>query len=553
MSINPLSLTDFQNFFSGSKQNYGQHKYNFTDDDVKEKGTNKTVTNKLITRDQFRAHLDGKMGLGIIPVTEEGKCKFSVIDVDVYNKDLSMFLRAIDNYNFPIVPFKSKSGGLHLYIFFDNFVNAKDAIDITQKLVNILTLDLYVKKNENRIIEIFPKQYKVKEGSVGNWINLPYYNVKDTRQGALQNEKMLSLEEAIVLIKKRMKSISEIESFISELIFNDAPPCLQTLYILNPLGRHDGRNEYLFSFGAYLKKKDENFFEQRLFEVNQSMNYPLSKGELEKTIISSLRKKDYNYKCKQYPCAEYCNKVICKTREYGVGKQDGYFSNLEYGKMSQIRTEQPYYEWEIRVQGEEKWKKLRFKNEDEVIKQDVFLRLCFRELYMLPIKLKQSEWVKIVNQSLEEIVIVSVEEGDDSSPVTLFRALFLDFILSRARGDAKEQLFNKKVYFSKETNEYLFRVKDLSEFLFVIKNFRYIQPTEVHSNLRDLGCKSRKIRLATGKQVRVSAFPLENIKKYSVLLNDDEDEKFEPNFEDFDNEDVSHDLPLNTDFDDEVY
>jgi len=529
MPLDVMLITEFQNIFSGSDRNYGQHVYNFTNEG-KEKGSNKTITESLLGYEQYKDQINGKVGLGVIPINEDHKCKFTVIDIDVYDRDLNMFIEAIDNQNFPLVPFRSKSGGLHIYTFFKDFVNAKEAIEVTQSMVSALSLDMYMKKSVNRMVEIFPKQFKLQNGSVGNWINLPYYNASKSRQCVIQRGEDLPIEKAMVLIKSKTTTVENVRAFIKDLPFSDGPPCLQTIYMLNPLEQNDGRNEYLFSFGAYLKKKDENFFENKLFEINSTLRNPIDKDELERTVIASLRKKDYNYKCTQYPCVDYCNKAVCRTREYGVGKQDGYFSDVEYGQLTQIKTTQPYYEWLVKIQGDEKWAKLKFKSEDEIIKQDVFLRLCFRELHVLPIKLKQTEWVKIVNQSLNDIIIHVIDEDDETSPVTMFKALTLEFITGRARAYTKDQIFGRKVYYDKDRSEYLFRTKDLSDFLFLEKNMRFIQPAEVHSLLRDMDCSQKRIRTEAGKQLRVNIFKHRNIEKHSVIFEIDEQERFEPDF-----------------------
>ncbi len=105
--------------------------------------------------------------------------------------------------------------------------------------------------------KIFPKQIKLSDKSVGNWINLPYYDADNKKQVALHNSKELSLNDALTLIKKKQTSLPEIEEFMSDLLFKDAPPCLQMLYILNPL-EDSGRNNYLFSFYYVLFMKRGN-------------------------------------------------------------------------------------------------------------------------------------------------------------------------------------------------------------------------------------------------------------------------------------------------------
>jgi hypothetical protein len=506
MAIPQLQVSDFMSVFKGNIHNYGQHVYKYIEGEEKENGTNATIKNKLVTEATFKDHLNGKKGLGIIPINEENKCYFAVIDVDIYKVNLNMYVDAIEKNNFPLVPFKSKSGGLHIYCFFKNPVDAKAAVDIMRKMAAVLSIDLLVKNTENRMVEIFPKQYKLDKNKVGSWINLPYYDAGGpSRQCAMKDGKELSLSEALLLIKEKRSTLNEIRSFLDELPHKDGPPCLQSIYILNSLDKNSGRNNYLFSFGVYLKKKDENFFEQALFEINRTLSKPLTGEELERTILSSLRRKDYQYKCNESPCVDYCKKKVCKTRDFGVGKDGGYFSNLDYGELIQYKTHEPYYEWDIKLQEVDGFKKLRFKNEDEIIKQDAFLKLCFRELHVLPTKLKPSEWFKIINQSLEELKIEEVDVDSDTSSMSMFRSIFFEFLLNRAMAATKDQILTKRVYFDATKDEYYFRTKDLMDYLFLAKNFRQFTSGEIHGVLRDMGCRTIRIRTESDKQLRVIA------------------------------------------------
>lgn len=526
--IQQLHISDFQKLFTGNIHNYGQHVYKFTTKGKKEEGKNQTVTNTLITIEHYKMHLEGKKGLGVIPINEDNKCKFSVIDVDIYDKDLSMYLNAIERNDFPIIPFTTKSGGLHLYVFYKTFISAKEAIDVMRKLSSLLSLDILYKSVMNRTLEVYPKQYKLAKGTSGSWLNLPYYNSTDTRQYVIRNDKKLSLEDALLYIKEKIVTLTEVHDFIKELPFGDAPPCLQSMYILNPLKANTNRNDYIFAFGTYLKKKDENFFEQALFEIDSSLTAPLGSEELERTALKSLRKKDYPYRCTQSPIVDYCNKNICKRREFGVGKEGGYFSSLEYGKLFQVRTAQPYYEWEVKTCEQEEFKKLRFRNEEEIIKQDVFLKLCFRELHNLPVKMKQLEWFKLVNQYLLEITIVDVNADDDMSPDSLFRSIFFDFLLNRSMAKTKDQILLKRVYYDQRKELYYFRSKDFNEYLFINKNFRFFGPVEIHGLLKDMKVHTERIRTESGKQLRILSLASSHIGETIRMENNID---FEPDFD----------------------
>jgi len=514
--IQSLQLAEYMDLFAGNTSNYGVHQYNFTKEG-KETGKNSTETNKLLTVEQYKAHLLGKMGLGVIPINEDGEAKFGVIDIDVYDTDLSAYIEAIEEHDFPLVPFKSKSGGLHIYMFMRQAVAAKSVVDMLNRMVSVLCLDIYIKQKLNRLIEIFPKQVKVNVGSVGSWINLPYYDVEHTRQYAIVRGKKLNFDDALAYAKSKRKTLAEVRTFLDEMPNAEGPPCLQSIALLNAVSKGGGRNNYLFSFGVFLKKSDPEFWEQKLFDVNNAMHDPLPRDELENTIISSLRKKDYAYKCLDAPCVDFCRKAVCKTREFGIGKEGGYFSELEYGRLIQVKSYEPYYEWDVRVMGNESFKRLRFQSEAEIIGQDSFLRLCFRELHVLPVKLKQSEWYKLINQALKELDIVRVEQEDDTTPIGLFKSIFVEFLTKRAMAQTKEQILNKRVYFDHAEQCFYFRTQDLSDFVFLVKGFKYYMPGVIHGLLRDFKAESVRIKTEGGKQLRVYAIKEKDVEAMGYM------------------------------------
>lgn len=505
-----LQLAEFMDLFTGDIHNYGVHTYNFKAQG-KEEGKNVTITSKLVTIEQYKMHLQGAIGLGIIPITTDGEARFGVIDIDVYDVDLAPYITAIETHDFPLVPFKSKSGGLHLYLFMRQAVAAKSVVDLLNRMVAILSLDIYVKHKLNRLVEVFPKQVKIAVGGVGSWINLPYYDVEHTRQYAVLRGEKLSIDNALSYIKTKRKSLVEARAFLNDLPNADGPPCLQTISLLNSIGKGGGRNNYMFSFGVFLKKSDPEFWEQKIFGVNEAMVEPLSRDELEATVVNSLRKKDYAYKCADVPCIDFCRKAVCKTRDYGIGKEGGYFSELEYGKLVQVKAYEPYYEWEVRILGEEAFKLLRFQNEADIIGQDAFLRLCVRELHVLPVKLRQSEWFKLVNQALKELTVVAVEKEDDTTPIGLLRSILTEFLTERAMAQTKEQILNKRVYCDPDTGCYYFRAQDLSDYVFLVKSFRYFLPGQLHGLLRDFKAEPTRIKTESGKQFRVYCITKDNV------------------------------------------
>ena len=122
-------------------------------------------------------------GLIMPPIhAETNLCKFGAIDVDVYNnpEELKRIVGEIYVKNLPLVPCFSKSGGLHLYIFF------KDLVPASALRKHLMGLNKSLKVNAK---EVFPKQTelkyneKKKKFEIGNGILLPYKSVIHSSKG----------------------------------------------------------------------------------------------------------------------------------------------------------------------------------------------------------------------------------------------------------------------------------------------------------------------------------------------------------------------------------
>ena len=91
------------------------------EDDERGKKQAKYVTvHEPVTSAIWQQHLKGQLRIGLRPDIKD-QCKWACIDVDPANyKDYSekKYVDIIKNYSLPFVPVKSKSGGLHIFIFF---------------------------------------------------------------------------------------------------------------------------------------------------------------------------------------------------------------------------------------------------------------------------------------------------------------------------------------------------------------------------------------------------------------------------------------------------
>jgi hypothetical protein len=489
---------EFMELFSGNTDSYGKHlPFADNENEVKKKGKNLTIKQKVTLKD-YSKHLLGIEGLGIIPLNKDNNVKFIAIDIDNYNKELIKKI-VIKNYfnQLPFVPFRSKSGGLHLYIFFDKFYEYKPIYEITKQFIPVLGLD--------NNVEIFPKQITIKKGRSGNWINLPYFNHTETKQYLInENNEETTLTEALLLIKEKVLTFDQYKNSMNNFALMDAPPCLQRLYYEREI---ELRNEYLFNLATYLKNKNEETFDTEIFDYNEFLIDPLDPKEIERTIISSHKKKDYTYKCKTPPIQDVCIRDLCKKRRYGIEGED--ISKLSFEEFIQHRTDPPYYEWIINGIS------FTFFNETDIINQQKFRELCFRKLNILPFRLKENKWVEIVNRALANIIVKGVEADEDISPGSIFMNHLYEYLEHRVHAENYSQVLIDRVYKDEKTRTYIFRGKDFVNYLFYQKNFRYFKVLEIQDRLKKLNALPERLYIdKNNRSTRVWRLPFRSIATY---------------------------------------
>lgn len=443
------------------------HVYGKTIKGKKEEGKNYTKV-EPITEQQYKEHLEGKQGLGIIPIQSNNTCHFAVLDVDVYEKDIiNSYTNFIYEHGLPVVPFNSKSGGLHVYLFLKIPIAVNAVRTYMSRIATLMGL--------NNKTEVFPKQTTIIAGQVGNWINLPYYGLKISR-AINKDKKHMLFETAIKHIKSYQQTEQSLMQFFENLSLADAPPCLQHIFLK---GQTNSRNEYLFSLACYYKAKFGDDFEFKISEANNQLKDPVGTAELQRTVIATHKRKDYTYKCASEPIVSFCNKVICKIAQYGIGGQE--ISNLDFEEFIQYTSDPPYYEWVVNG------KALRFYSELEIIQQLRFRSLCFRELHTLPNRVKEIVWTRIVNQALENVIVKKITSEEDISPGTLFKEFLMEFLEKRAPAKIKQHILLDRVFKDKDLSQYVFKAQNLVSFLVNQKQFRFYGTTEIQVRLRELG------------------------------------------------------------------
>lgn len=498
-------IREFEKLFKGYERAYGQFTpfKGLTSLNGKQEGKYSTIKD-TIPEQAYSGHLGGTHGLGIIPVNEKGESSFGVLDVDVYGDDLSLYRAALLRSPLPLSLFRSKSGGLHVYVFFKPAASAVRVQKALKNLAEVYGIDILTKRSTRKSPEVFPKQTKAVAGKQGSFINLPYFGGNNTdRYMFSEDGEALPLRDALDYIKDRQTSIESFEQALNALPFGDAPPCLQTLLLLDPFESVGNRNTFLFSVAVFLKKKDEDGFDDTLHAINRDLSNPLPEKEVQETIVASIKQRDYFYKCREAPLCDFCRSGKCKGREYGVGREGGSFSSLEFGRMRQIGEHEPLYTWEVRQQDMEEWATLEFRNETELIDQRRFGELCLRHLKRMPSKLKEQEWRNLLNTAAAEMEQVKLTAAEDTSSYSLFLRYALEFILSTVRADTRQQINSGRVFFDEGLQTYFFRGIDLQEYVVKTKGLKGFANAEYLRLYRKMGAVNKVIRLTAEKTLRV--------------------------------------------------
>jgi len=459
----------FSEIFEGSKRAHGIFDINEHNNGQKQQGVAKTIKTVGATLQNWEAHLEGKTGIGIIPINEDNLVKWGVIDIDTYSLDIPALVKKIESFKLPLIVCRSKSGGAHVFCFTTDWIKAGDMQDKLRELAAGLGYGG---------VEIFPKQREVlvDRGDIGSWLNMPYFE-GDTSVRYAFNPKGESLtpEDFIKFVEKRRVTHDElVELSVPEVDeLKDGPPCLKTLL---KQGFPEGtRNNGLFNVGVYLKQATPDKWETEIEEYNRKFVKPPLPAQEVLTLISTLKKKDYNYKCNDEPIRSYCDVQKCRTCKFGVGKGN---TTPTFSSLAKLDTKPPL--WFLSIDD----KRLELTTE-QLQNQTKFQRACMEILNLMPPKTNERAWQAQI-QSLMDSGMEIIEVSNDVSLDGQFKDLLESFCTDLAQASTREEVLLGKPYTEKGKTH--FRIKDLREYL-VKHRFTELDTNKIASKLRDLKAK----------------------------------------------------------------
>ena len=474
--------------FQGSKAAHGQTILGRVGRNGKTEA-NSTVVREPLTVDKVQAHIDGKHGVGSIPITQDNMCKFGALDIDTYDLDHKSLNKKILKLKLPLLLCRSKSGGAHLFLFLKDWEPAS----LVREYLTEMSITL-----GHSGCEIFPKQDKIlaDRGDVGNFINMPYFKADLTTRYCLNKDgEAMSLAEFFEAVKKKRISVSELNSFQfagKREHFVDRPYCLEVISSLGPVS--EMRNIFMFAVGVYCRYKWPDDWKKHHEEYNRMLCSPSLDAKEIVQIQESLQKKEYFYQCEVCPLKDHCDKDICKTRPFGVGSSAPDTPDL--GGLTIMLSEPRLYFMDVNG------KRVQLSTE-QLQNQLLWQRACMEQIQTMPPTVKPQKWQMLVSLLMDKSTQLEVPE--ELTLTGQFKELLKTYCTSRIKAMAPEEMEMGKPW----TDEGLtrFTIAGLMQFL-KNRGFTSYSRAQVQEQIKHLNngqeCFGRyNVRNADGKRIQL--------------------------------------------------
>lgn len=445
---------------------------------------------RAATVNDWELHIQGKRGLGIMPLMSDNRVKFGAIDIDVYrNFSLEELNQSIvQELKMPLILCRSKSGGPHVFLFVEEPVPASEMIEKLDAIAGYLG---------HGTSEIFPKQAMINpedksSTEYGSFINMPYYGGTQFLRYALdeKDQALKTVGAFCDYAQARSLAPEDFRALVPPTPLDtlpEGPPCLNRIMAGKP---SDMRNIILSNVAVYAKKAHPETWEVELDKYNQQFPEPLGSSEVE-TIKKSYGKKDYRYQCSKQPLCAFCDASACKKVKHGIGGQELLPVSRSLTKVNTIPAI-----WYLDV-GLPDGTTHRISLDTEQLQSPrLFQRRCMEVIHQMPPTLKAEDWQPIVQQLMLHVTVIDVPE--ETTPKGQFIELFQDFLLSKLSEAGYEDLLRALVY--RDIEGYHFCLKHLWAFL-RSQRFDLLRQNEMLAVLKNDLKATRKFKRIGGRGV----------------------------------------------------
>jgi hypothetical protein len=305
--------------------------------------------------------------------------------------------------------------------------------------------------------------------------------------------KLIGIAKALPIIETMFTTVKKINTTLKDLPYSDAPFCVQMILLTGVLSEHEGRNNFVFCVAIYMRLKYGDEFFSVLEEANNCLREPLEEAHVRAIYKSVTDKKREKYLCKEPPCSNYCDKKLCKQREYAPNREKGNHSTGadSWGLLTRYDTgdgKEPYYKWQVRIEENGEYQTVQIDSHKDLLNQLAVQQNCLRDLNWVPVKVREDRWVNNVLSGLVGIEnrTIKVERSADTTEISMLRDAFLRFLThTQVQKNAQPYMVGlSKVYHA--DGKFYFTTKGMLDF------FKFDKTPVGRINLREwliqLGC-----------------------------------------------------------------
>lgn len=440
-------------------------------------------------------HLEGRKGVGLVPILDDDTARWAAIDIDNHGQEEDIPIAPIDEIiianKLPLVPCRSKSGGVHCYAFFKDPLPASKVRTMMTKWAETVGYP---------DAEIFPKQTRLSglpgKKQLGNWINLPYLAADETVRYAFRAGRKLTLDKFLDLAEKMRIEDTDLAGSVMQ-DHPQAPPCVQRMIMKGVASGY--RNEALYNAVVYFRKARPEGYEKSASEFNHTVfDKPLGKSEFTRTVNSAARP-DYGYRCNEEPIRSLCDRETCLKRKYGI-------TSVEADKQEQINGLPVFSDvtkimadpvrWEIKIDGVP----VRGLGTAQLLDWRYMREAIAERLTKVVPMLKNQEWERILQPILAQARIIAAPDDASTSGIIRqrlreFAAKAHDLGMNRNIDDRKALLRGLPIIAQVDgQRSVVFRAQDFVSFLKRTKS-EELKGVALWMAVRELGVGHNKMRV----------------------------------------------------------
>ena len=276
--------------FKGFSGGYGTYDARFLGKVGGKQKVHQFMVKEPPTIDLLKAHLFGQTPVGIYLLDDNEQVSFGAIDIDVYPIDLGALANRLDQMSLPLIVCNSKSGGAHVYVFFESPQDPAETIDVLKTIAEAIGYPG---------VEVFPKQAKRPSGGYGNYINLPFFGHPSLQYACYTPKGVIGLSAFLDLAECSRTTTANLNRIVSQRKPTKEIQPTDDSELQRPQAA--GRNEFLFYLGidllrqglghdivaTILREKNQTATEQDHENFLTEGPYPSDKLEI---LIASLKK-----------------------------------------------------------------------------------------------------------------------------------------------------------------------------------------------------------------------------------------------------------------------